>query len=99
MATGGATLASSLDLSRSLAFVSRFAVQGVPQPNDAIPYVFGSDGAFLGRWPDDWSQFPGANDNIGAYQPSPDFSHLAFSSNSIPFASGGRTTAPGSAYD
>src|SRR5262249_30620444 len=35
----------------------------------------------------------------GAFQPSPDFTHMAFSSNNIAFAPNGLTKAPGSAYD
>ena len=36
---------------------------------------------------------------LGAWQPSPDFSHLAFSSNNYAWETGGVTAAPGSAYD
>jgi hypothetical protein len=69
-----------------------------------VPYVFDNNENFLGRWPADWADFPGTdvgiNDSVGEIQPSPDFTHMAFSSQ-INFDPGeeGKTSAPGSAYD
>ena len=56
----------------------------------------------MGRWPADATTIP--DGDIGtqrAWQPSPDFSHLAFSSSNVAYdpAQEGLTVAPGSAYD
>ena len=76
-----------------------FIFQGVQQPPENIPSIFDANGNSLGRWPASWSLIEGANQSIGAFQPSPDFSHLAFSSNDVAFAPNGLDHAPGSAYD
>jgi hypothetical protein len=73
---------------------------GVPQPRDEMPYVWDSVGNFLERWPvGASSNTPGASASHGAYQPSPDFSHFAFSSAEVAFTQNGRVEVPGSAYD
>ena len=69
-----------------------------------VPFVFDSNENFLGRWPTNWTDFltadPGPNEALGAFQPSPDFSHLAFASQTnFDSEGGGLTSAPGSAYD
>ncbi len=76
-----------------------FIFQGVVQPPENLPTLFDAEGNRLGRWPASWSLIPGADASVGAYQPSPDFSHLAFSSNNVAFAPNGLNHAPGSAYD
>ena len=65
------------------------------------PWVYDYRGAPLGRWPSNLDSIPGGDTVRGAFQPSPDFSHLIFSSNNIDFDPQGEglTTAPGSAYD
>jgi hypothetical protein len=72
---------------------------GVPQPHEYMPFLWDSENNFLGRWPVNFESIPGSNESRGAYQPSADFSHLAFSSNNVAFAKGGLEEAPGSAYD
>ena len=69
---------------------------------ESVPYVWDVNGNPLGRWPADATTIPGGD--IGtqrAWQPSPDFSHLAFSSGKVAYdpAQEGLTVAPGSAYD
>ena len=69
-----------------------------------VPFVFDVNEDFIGRWPMNWTDFlesdPGPNDALGFFEPSPDFSRMAFSSQ-INFDSDGHglTSAPGSAYD
>ena len=74
-----------------------------PEPVSRAPYLWSVEGTSLGRWPASISTHSGADlTNIGAWQPSLDFSHLAFSSNNNDFAGNGETgltIAPGSAYD
>ena len=72
---------------------------GPEQPPNNIPYIWDSQGNSLGRWPADASAIPDANEVSGSFQPSPTFSHLAFSSTNVVFAPGGLTGEPGSAYD
>jgi hypothetical protein len=62
-------------------------------------YLFNANGEKVGAVPSNFKAIPGGEKFIGDWQPSPDFSHFAFSSNDVPFAPGGLTTAPGSAYD
>ena len=71
------------------------------QPASNAPYVWDAGGSFVGRWPADLLSIAGGDSTVGAFQPSPDFSHLAFSSNNVDFDPGhdGLTVAPGSAYD
>jgi hypothetical protein len=96
---GNFTEMGSLDMSKFLAFNNGEGFEGVPQPKDRIPYVFNYENEFLGRWPVTSNLVPGANGMKGAYQASPDFSHLAFSSNNVAFAPNGLIEPPGSAYD
>ncbi len=82
-------------------------------PSNA-PYMFGADGALERRIPSGVEgksaaveamkcPYPGpiASRGVcsGDVSPSSDLSHLAFSSRTYEFASGGLTQAPGSAYD
>jgi hypothetical protein len=97
--TGNFTRVASLDLGRFLSFNEPGGFEGVAQPPDNIPYVWSYENEFLGRWPATWALIPGAAATEGSFQPSPDFSHLAFSSNNVAFAPNGIVQAPGSAYD
>jgi hypothetical protein len=64
-----------------------------------LPYVFNADGSFVGRWPTGGSAITHAEGMNGYFQPSPDFSHLAFTSSNVAFAPNGVLEGPGSAYD
>jgi hypothetical protein len=64
-----------------------------------LPKLWSVDGTFLGTWPASGTAIPGATSTEGAFQPSPDFSHLAFSSSNVAFVPNALTSAPGSAYD
>jgi hypothetical protein len=72
---------------------------GTPQPPDYAPFIWDAENNFLERWPANYETVPNVLESRGAYQPSGDFSHLAFSSNNVPFTKGGLEEAPGSAYD
>ncbi len=72
---------------------------GVPQPTDNAPYLWDFNSNSLGRWPTNLAEISQGDSVIGYFQPSPDFSHLALSSNNVAFAPGGISSAPGSAYD
>jgi hypothetical protein len=69
------------------------------------PYMYDNEGHFVQRLPTNLAEVPGSTKDIteggfvGDERPSPDFSHYAFSSRNLAFASGGLTTSPGSAYD
>ena len=80
-------------------FKSNEGFGGVPQPISKAPYVWDFTDNFLERWPANVTSIPNGDSTIGAFQPSPDFSHLAFSSNNVDFAPGGSTVEGGSAYD
>jgi hypothetical protein len=86
----------SRDLDRFINFKSGCCAQ--------IPYIFDNEEDFIGRWPSNFEEIPGTeagpNDVLGTFQPSPDFSHMAFSSK-LQFDPEGQglTSAPGSAYD
>ncbi len=73
------------------------------EPEPKAPYVWSVDGQSLGRWPADVETNPLLKEadlnSHGTWQTSPDFSHLAFSSNNYKWGEGGLTVAPGSAYD
>lgn len=72
----------------------------IKEPENRLPYIWSAEGQPLGQWPNDAAGISGAVEtNIGLYQPSPDFSHLAFSSTNVAFAPGGLVSEPGSAYD
>ncbi len=70
-----------------------------------VPYVFDSNENFLGQMagglgPTSSKQPPIQTNALGNFQPSPDFTHLAFSSQANFDTEGnGVTSAPGSAYD
>jgi len=67
---------------------------------ELLPRLFDTNEDFLGRWPLNYSSVPGAEQAVGAFQPSPDFDHMAFSSQTDFDPEGnGVTSAPGSAYD
>jgi hypothetical protein len=70
---------------------------GVSNKNAA--YLWGADGSFLGSWPATVTAIPDGNKVNGYFQPSADFTHLAFSSSNVPFVPNGLQHAPGSAYD
>ncbi|MGA8744428.1 MAG: hypothetical protein WB507_01010 [Solirubrobacterales bacterium] len=92
-------LFASPDFSKFLNFDEPPFFEGQPQPPHNIPYTWDSEGNPLGRLPANFESVPKAEENLGAYQPSPDLNHLAFSSSNIAFTSEGLTTPPGSAYD
>ena len=90
----------SINLEKLIDFTEREAFDvGVPQPPSRLPYAWEYNGSSLGRWPSDGPDIPNAEDSEGAFQPSPNFTHLAFSSNNVAFNAEGITTGLGSAYD
>jgi hypothetical protein len=102
MALGDSVPVPSLDFGRFFDFLEGAGFEGVKQPLDNVPYIWDYEGHFLERWPADAENVPGAEETEGAWQPSPDLSHLAFSSNNAIFTEGeeeGQTAPPGSAYD
>ncbi len=80
-------------------FNSSGGFAGTPQPEHNLPYIWGPDGSYRGRWPLTTSLIPGADETKGTFQASPDFSHLAFSSINVPFTPNGLIEPPGSVYD
>ena len=88
-----------LSLDKFIDFKSNESFVGTPQPESNLPYVWDFNDNPLGRWPADAASVPGAESSSGAYQPSPDFSHLAFSSTNVAFTPEGLTSGIGSAYD
>ena len=73
---------------------------GTNLPARNAPYAWNVEGASLGQWPAGiGSIVPEGNSILGAFQPSPDFSHMAYSSRNVAFSPGGLTTGLGSAYD
>jgi hypothetical protein len=65
-----------------------------------LPYVSDVHEQSLGRWPADASTVPGWDETYGAFQPSPDFSHLVFSTRTdFDPNMEGVTSYPGSVYD
>ncbi len=70
-------------------------------PEDG-PYAWDDEGHPLGQWPSGIRSVPNGESTKGMFQPSPDFSHLAFSSSNVVFPTEhgeGQTTGIGSAYD
>ena len=69
------------------------------------PYMYDNEGHFIQRLPTNLAEVPGSTKDIteggfvGDERPSPDFSHYAFSSRNLAFATGGLSTSPGSVYD
>ena len=98
---GAADTAADLDLDKFIDFTTS-AFAGVSQPPSNGPFVWDYNGNSLGRWPADLTQIPDGEDVEGAFQPSPDFTHLAFSSDNVVFPTTkgeGTLTNPGSVYD
>ena len=94
------TRATDLSMDRFLVFNAEPPSAGLFSANISnAPYVYDSKGNRLARWPGNLDSIPGATEFAGQVSPSPDFSHLAFSSSNIAFTNEGLTTAPGSAYD
>ena len=93
-------LVSNQDLSRTIDFEELGFLNRRPVRH-TLPFLWDAgSGESLGQWPSGVvGTIPGADSSQGAYQPSPDFSHLAFSSAEVVFAPGGLASAPGSAYD
>jgi hypothetical protein len=89
-------LVPNLTWTKFMDFEGGFFSREVP-----IARIWNPEGIELGRWPADYQSIPGAKEREGATQPSPDFTHLAFSSNNVDFDPQelGITSAPGSAYD
>ncbi|MGA8744900.1 MAG: hypothetical protein WB507_03440, partial [Solirubrobacterales bacterium] len=72
------------------------------QLQETAPYAWDAEGNPLGQWPRDIHSVSGGESTDGMFQPSPDFSHLAFSSSNVVFPTEhgeGQTTGIGSAYD
>jgi hypothetical protein len=67
----------------------------------SAPFLWDFNGQPLGRWPTDVTKIPGVDKVKAAWQPSPDFTHLAIASTEAVFdeAQEGLNVAPGSAYD
>ena len=65
------------------------------------PFVFDTmqNSVSVGRFPTNVDEIAGGDEFHGDGEPSADFSHYGFSSIDVPFAPGGLTEAPGSAYD
>jgi len=65
------------------------------------PYVFDSNqnSVSVERFPTMVDEIPGGEEFTGRGMASADYSHFAFGSNDVAFATGGLETAPGSAYD
>ncbi len=63
------------------------------------PYIFDAHGNQIERLPSNLNEITGGEDFAGEVQPSGDFRHVFFSSLGPAFATGGLTSAPGSAYD
>jgi hypothetical protein len=83
--------------------------------SDQSPYLYSNEGQLLGRLPTNRESVPGGDQGIAVetvqigYEgnrygqvvgiPSPDYSHYVFASNTVAYAEGGVTGAPGSVYD
>ena len=102
-AAAGSTTLTDRSMDRFLAFDPLEEFTQPPNLRPAVaseaPYVYDAEGNLLGQWPTDLGVIPNSKEFNGSIQPSPDFSHLAFSSNNIAFAPNGLVSAPGSAYD
>ena len=89
----------SLNLDQIIDFV-RPGEEG--EPPIKAPYAWDAEGNPLGQWPQDVNSLPGGESFSGMVQPSPDFSHFAFSSSNVVFPTEkgeGINDPPGSAYD
>ncbi len=96
---GGGTLFGNSDLSKFLSFDEEAFFAGEPQPPHRVPYLFDGEGNILERWPTNFESIPGAEGSIGAYQQSPDLTHMALTSTNVAFTPDGLTSGIGSAYD
>ncbi|MBS1885802.1 MAG: hypothetical protein JSU06_01295 [Actinobacteria bacterium] len=99
MALGDSSPLPNQTFTRFFNFLEGAGFEGVKQPLNNIPYIWDAEGNLVERWPANFESVQGALEAEGAWQPSPDFSHLAFSTRNAVFAEGGQTTVPGSAYD
>ena len=65
------------------------------------PYVFDANqnSVAVGRFPTMVEEVEGGEEFFGQGLASADYSHFAFGTNNVEFATGGLTSAPGSAYD
>lgn len=104
LALGDSTPIPNPDFSRFFDFLEGEGFEGVKQPNDRVPYIWDSEGHFLERWPNNYAGIANSLNSQGAWQPSPDLNHLAFSSNNVDFTEGqtgeeGQAVPPGSVYD
>ena len=78
---------------------------GYPQLGSMAPYVWDAEGVGHGRLPTNLADVPNGEADLrkggfnGDLLPSPDFSHLFFSSANVAFAPGGQTSGNGSVYD
>ena len=96
---GVSSLYANPDFSRFLDFREPGGFEGEPQPPHNVPYIWDSEGNPLERWPTDFESIAGAEETAGSFQPSPDLTHMAFSSSNVAFTPDGLTTGAGSAYD
>ena len=94
----GTTANTSLGTFMDFSGLSRFKNNEIFETEN-IPYIWNSDGDFLGHWPVTASAIPRSSFTNGYVQPSPDFSHMALSSSNVQFAPNGLLRAPGSVYD
>lgn len=108
--TGKTTTTADITLSRFLDFNNENIIGANPLDPEAEedgfvdyrinrPYIWKADGTFIGRWPVVGAAIRYAEYVNGYFQPSPDFSHLIFTSSNVAFAPNGVIEGPGSAYD
>ncbi len=98
-AQGNGPLLANPDFTKFFNFREPGGFEGEPQPPHRVPNIFDVDGKLIERWPANFEEIPGAEASIGAYQPSPDLTHMAITSTNVAFTSEGLTTGVGSAYD
>jgi hypothetical protein len=101
-ASEGETRLTNRSMDRFLTFENTyldFQQQRAPAVDASAPYLYAASGELLGQWPTGLAAIPNGRRSFGSFQPSADFSHLAFSSNNVAFSPNGLITAPGSAYD
>jgi hypothetical protein len=93
--------AASPDLQTVLDFQKGTYLGGGNSLPSLAPWVWDVSGELVGRWPEQVDGIPNGDTVNGSFQPSPDFTHLAFSSSNVDFdpAGQGLISAPGSAYD
>jgi hypothetical protein len=96
---GVSSLFANPGFTKFLDFREPGGFEGEPQPPHTVPYIWDSEGNPLERWPTSFESIPGAEENKGAFQPSPDLTHLAISSSNVAFTPDGLTTGAGSVYD